>query len=169
MMTELHRHIPDTPDRWEEYASILRDQPQPAMRAERAAEVLPCIDAAINLQARRMRVVRYVSAPALSLAAVVVLVLSGTLSNRSGEADQRPGSQIAPPVAGAQIHQARRQPHVRLDPPAMPNAELPKQIDSFRPLVQVAPATPNGDQIGPGPNLSSAGTRINPTESSPIP
>ncbi|HVZ39182.1 MAG TPA: hypothetical protein VHI13_07905 [Candidatus Kapabacteria bacterium] len=169
MMTELHRHIPDSPDRWEEYASILRDQRQPVMRRERVADVLPRIDAAINRRARRMRVIRYVSAPLFSLAAVIVIVLSGTLSNRFGAADQRPESQSAPPVAGAPTHLPRRMPRPHIDPSAMPNAEVPAQIDSFTPLVRVAPATPEGDQIGPGPSVAQNDTRINPTESTPIP
>ncbi|MBS1910999.1 MAG: hypothetical protein JST22_03350 [Bacteroidetes bacterium] len=169
MMTELHRHIPESPDRWEEYASILRDQRQPAMRQERAAEVLPRVDAAISRRARRTRVLRYVSAPVLSLAAVIVIVLSGTLSNRFDAVDRHPESQSVSPVAGAQTHLARRMPRPHIDQSAMPNAEVPAQIDSFTPLVRVAPATPEGDQIGPGPSVAQNDTRINPTESTPIP
>ena len=171
-MTDSTKHTNETPEHWGAYAELLRRQPAPTMPAEHSARVLANVQAAAPAYARRQRLVRFVTAPAVTLAAAALVVLFSTIPP-ARETPAPAGLSVRPAkVAQAPQRAARRPARKPLDPPIVGNAEVPTaDTAQLPPRIQVAPVhsadAASTAAAEPGPGLAIA--RLQAGENAPLP
>lgn len=156
----------DAPQGWDRYGSLLRSLPVRQMNPERSAAMLPAIHASIPAYVRRRRAVRFIAAPALSMATVVVAFLLGMLP----AIDDDRGSQFSPtipqPVAREQARPAHHAPRRRIELPYLPQAgvatgnpdTLSVPMANHRMISEPSVAAPVTSGPGPGPGIARAHT-----------
>lgn len=130
MMKNLETNTSDTPSNWGPYADLLRNQPAPAMPADRARQMLPAIHAAIPAFTRRQRTIRFLTAPALTIAAAALVTIVSLVPATLEEQHVAPTPAVTTAAAKSQQRPARRLPRTELAPPVLSDEQLAASADT---------------------------------------
>jgi hypothetical protein len=158
-MTEQNNHTTDAPDGWDRYGAMLRNQPSPSLPEDRASAMMARVNAAIDKPARFPgffrfpRVNRWVLAPALGVATLLVILLVNILGP-SGDSERRaPAAGMTAPASSEAPRQPRKLHRRPLQAPEVTDAPEPMSVDSALPGVALQP--PHVDSavpdVRPGP------------------
>ena len=153
-MTEQNNHTTDAPEGWDRYGEMLRAQPSPLPSEERVSAMMSRLDASIDRRAPRPRVPRWVLAPAIGVATLLVVLLVNILGGR-GDGDRAASPSGASAPAASEAPRPQRRLHRRpLQAPEVSDAPEPMSIDTALPGVQVQP--PYVDSTMPDPHPGPA-------------
>jgi hypothetical protein len=151
-MTKFNNHNDEAPSNWEEYASLLHNQPTPMMPEEHMAQMFPRIDAAIEGRGRRDSVARWILAPAFSLVVIIAVIFFVNYPSPRKSPETTGKSQVVTKQVEERPRAARRSVRRRLPEPQIPPTQLPASVDTAVLNHRQAPivTVPQSEPIVPG-------------------
>jgi hypothetical protein len=140
-MTEQNNHTTDAPDGWDRYGAMLRDQPLPSLSEDRASAMMARVNAAIDKPKplRLPRVNRWVLAPAIGVATLLVILLVNLLGPSGDSERQAPATGMTAPASSEAPRQPRKLHRRPLQAPEVTDAPEPMSVDSALPGVALQP------------------------------
>lgn len=147
-MTEPSNYNNESPEQWERYAELLRQQPGAVPTEDRSAQMLANINAAAAVRPGRQRMIRRVVAPVVSVATIIMVILLVNISTPHVEPAPRTGVTVSTKESRERPRQVRRPTRNRLPAPSIPSTPLPASVDSA--LMPKPSHFPVVDPIGPG-------------------
>lgn len=150
-MIDNTRHTGDTPEHWERYAELLKNQTGPMPAEGGSTRMLSRVNAAISAGPRRAT--RWIVGPAVAVATVLAIIILVNISAPRAMEAPRSGVSVTAKDSNERPRQSRRQYRNRLPAPSIPSTPLPASADTA--LLGKPSHIPLGEPVGPGGNRAA--------------